>query len=309
MTFPDSGFELRHLRYFVAVAEELSFGRAACALHISQPPLSRQIQDLERSLGAQLLNRSSRSVSLTAAGKMFFAESKRILAQVNRSVATVRSVMAAQAGRLDIGFSVFLESYFLPSLRRVLVRHDQENYVEFHRSSSEEQILLLRRGALDAGLVMLPVETTDQITIDQLFCWPASALVADTHELSSRSEISLGDLVQERIVDMWHNFTPGLSDHVERVSRRCGVKLAVYRHVPNLRLLFEDVQRNGSVAILPSYVSQVAGPGLRCVPITEPTVNFTFGVAYSTIRNDRLLHQFLEAARQIGSLTTCGVTG
>src|SRR3984957_7220327 len=88
---PDLGFELRHLRYFVAVAEELHFGRAAKALNISQPPLSRQIQDLERNVGTKLLNRTGKSVTLTDAGTVFLAESKRILAHVYRSVEMMRT--------------------------------------------------------------------------------------------------------------------------------------------------------------------------------------------------------------------------
>jgi len=86
----DLGFELRHLRYFVAVADNLHFGRAAKALHISQPPLSRQIQDLERSVGARLFERSSRAVTLTAAGALFLVETKCILEQLCHSVATFR---------------------------------------------------------------------------------------------------------------------------------------------------------------------------------------------------------------------------
>src|SRR5580658_6722213 len=110
---PDSGFELRHLRYFVAVAEELHFGRAARALNISQPPLSRQIQDLERNIGTQLLNRSARSVTLTAAGKVFLAESKQILAQVYLSLQAIQGARGEPIGHVEVAFSSFFDSYLL----------------------------------------------------------------------------------------------------------------------------------------------------------------------------------------------------
>jgi hypothetical protein len=109
---PDTGFELRHLRYFVAVAEELHFGRAAKALNISQPPLSRQIQDLERNVGAQLLNRTGKSVTLTEAGRVFLAESKRILAQVYRSVEIARNATDAET---PPGIRVLHELRFRPA--------------------------------------------------------------------------------------------------------------------------------------------------------------------------------------------------
>src|SRR5579862_174199 len=199
---PDLGFELRHLRYFVAVAEELHFGRAAKALNISQPPLSRQIQDLERNVGTQLLNRSAKCVTLTEAGRVFLAESKRILAQVYRSVDTVRRATAGETGRLEIGFAPFFDSYLLPSLRHVLGERYREAEITFHRLSSEEQVRLLRNGALDVGLLLLPVENVDQIAIEQLFRLPAVALVAESHPLAHRQQISLRDVAQESLVDV-----------------------------------------------------------------------------------------------------------
>jgi hypothetical protein len=121
---PDSGLELRHLRYFVAVAEELHFGRAAKALNMSQPPLSRQIQDLERHIGTQLLNRSSKSVTLTEAGQLFLLESKRILAQVYYSMDTVRGATAV-AGRV-LCFPRFVPSTVAPVLAQATLLRERE---------------------------------------------------------------------------------------------------------------------------------------------------------------------------------------
>ena len=296
---PDSGFELRHLRYFVAVAEELHFGRAARALNISQPPLSRQIQDLERNVGTQLLNRSAKSVTLTEAGKVFLAESKRILAQVYRSVDTVRRASEGETGRLDVGFAPFFDSYLLPSLRRVLGERYREAEISFHRLSSEEQVRLLRNGALDAGLVLLPIENADQIAIEQLFRLPAVAVVADSHSLAHRNQISLRDIAREVLVDVRDDFAPAPYDHVDRISRMCGVPLRVERYVSNLELLLEEIRETGSVALLPSSICQLAGPGFRCLQIFERGADFTFGMAHYRERDGRLLKRFLELTREV----------
>lgn len=296
---PDSGFELRHLRYFVAVAEELHFGRAARALNISQPPLSRQIQDLERNVGTQLLNRSAKSVTLTEAGKVFLAESKRILAQVYRSVDTVRRASTGETGRLEIGFAPYFDSYLLPSLRHVLGERYREAEISFHRLSSEEQVRLLRNGALDAALVLLPIENADHIAIEQLFRLPAVALVHDSHALAHRHQISLRDIAQEDLVDVRDDFAPAPYDHVSRISRMCGVLLHVDRYVSSLERLFDDVRDSGSVALLPSCVCQLAGPGFRCLPINDRGADFTFGMAHFRERDGRLLNRFLQVTREV----------
>jgi DNA-binding transcriptional LysR family regulator len=296
---PDSGFELRHLRYFVAVAEELHFGRAARALNISQPPLSRQIQDLERNVGTQLLNRSAKSVTLTEAGKVFLAESKRILTLVYRSVDTVRRATAGETGRLEIGFAPYFDSYILPSLRHVLSERYQEAEITFHRMTNEEQVRLLRNGALDVGLLLLPVENADQIAIEQLFRLPAVALVADGHPLAHRRHISLRDVAPENLVDVRDDFDPAPYDHVNRISRMCGVPLHVDRYVPTLERLFEEVRETGGAAILPSCVCQLAGPGFRCLQIVDRGADFTFGMAHLRDREGRLFNRFLQVTREV----------
>ena len=296
---PDSGFELRHLRYFVAVAEELHFGRAARALNISQPPLSRQIQDLERNVGTQLLNRSAKSVTLTEAGKVFLAESKRILAQVYRSVDTVRRTTAGETGRLEIGFVPYFDSYLLPTLRRVIAERYRDAEITFHRLGSEEQVRLLRNGALDVGLVLLPIENADQISIEQLFRLPAVALVAENHPLAHRQQISLREVAQESLLDVRDDFAPVPYDHSDRISRMCGVPLRVERYVPNLPRLFEEVREAGAVALLPACAGQLAGPGFRCIQINERGADFTFGMAHYRDRDGRLLNRFLQVTREV----------
>ena len=296
---PDTGFELRHLRYFVAVAEALHFGRAARMLNMSQPPLSRQIQDLERCLGTKLFKRSARSVILTEAGKVFLVESNRILAQACRSVQMVRRALAGEAGRLEVGVSDFFDSSLVCLVRDVVALRYPDVQISFHRHAPEEQIHLLRSGTLDAGLFTLPADTVDHLKIEQLFRLPAVALVAGQHRLTACKEISLRDLRHENIVEIQSDFAPRPFSHVDRISRLCGILLRVGRHAPNLQRLLEDVQDRGLVGLTPSCVGHSAGSEYRSLPIVERDADFTFGVAYCRDRDDLLLTRFLETTREL----------
>ncbi len=146
--------ELRHLRYFVAVAEELHFGRAAARLNISQPPLSQQIQILEQQTGARLFARTNRSVSLTAAGKQFLADSRQILAQVDEAAARAARLHHGETGELRIGFTS--SAPFIKAVSDTLSMFRQrlpDVHILTRETNTREQIVPLSEGALDLGLL------------------------------------------------------------------------------------------------------------------------------------------------------------
>ena len=181
----------------------------------------------------------------------------------------------------------------------MLAQRYREAEITFHRLSSEEQVRLLRNGALDAGLVLLPIENADQITIEQLFRLPAVAVVADNHPLAGRSQVSLRDVARETLIDVRDDFAPAPYDHVDRISRMCGVALHVERYVPSLERLFDEVRESSGTALLPSCVCQLAGPGFRYIPVYDRGADFTFGMAHYRDRDGRLLNRFLQATREV----------
>jgi hypothetical protein len=169
---------------------------------------------------------------------------------------------------------------------------------EMHMGQTLSSVLL-RTGALDAGLVMLPVENADHIKIGQLFRLPALVLLPNTHLFATRNQISLRELVFESVIDVGDDLASHPDNHVSRMARICGVLMDAARHAPNLDVLFEDIRQTGSVAVLPSCICQLAGSEFQCMPIAEREADFTFGVAHYRDRNDVLLNRFLSTAREV----------
>lgn len=262
--------ELRHLRYFIAVAEELHFGHAAARLNISQPPLSQQIQLLEQQIGARLLARTNRSVALTPAGKQFLADSRQILTQVEDAAARAARLHQGQTGELRIGFTssapfIKAVSDTLSSFRR--------RYPDVHLQTREintrEQIAPLHDGTLDLGLMrntQLPETLAWQVVLRE----PLLAMVPRDHPLATQTCVTLGELAKEPFVFFDPHVGTGLYDDILGLMRRYGLTPVIAQEVGEAMTIIGLVAAGLGVSILPASFRRVQLSEMRWLPIAEP---------------------------------------
>ena len=192
-------FELAQLRCFVTVAEELHFGRAAARLHMTQPPLSRQIQVLEHILDVALFERTSRSVRLTPAGASFLPEAKRLLRFAEEAAAVAKRTASGQAGLLKIGFTAASAHAFLPALIEAGRTHLPSIELFLREMVTAEQIEALESGQLDVGLVRPPV-TGGDLNSMRVLCEPLLAALPRGHSLTRNETIAIKDLDGEPFI-------------------------------------------------------------------------------------------------------------
>src|SRR5262245_1194165 len=212
--------ELRHLRYFVTVAEELHFGRAAKRLNISQPPLSRQIQELEEELGFQLFIREYHKVELTGAGQVYLAQIKRILDQLDVARQEAIAVARGQKGRLRIGYGVHLPEGYLP---RVVAAFSAERRVDIDilEAPSPRILQMLNEKAVDVAFVMAPFDRTG-LVVRELMREPLMIVVAAGHRLANTPLSNLAQLAEENFVVCRRYEEPGFRELVEGLCREAG---------------------------------------------------------------------------------------
>jgi DNA-binding transcriptional LysR family regulator len=265
----DPRVELRHLRYFVAVAEELHFGRAALRLHLAQPPLSQQIRRLEEIVGAPLFLRTSRSVRLTAAGEVLLERARRTLRLVEEDLEEARLVGRGAAGGLRVGIIGSLTLTPVPEL-----------FGRYRREYPRVQLLLqdsytsgvtagLRSGTLDVGFLR-DGGPVPGLHVEVIYREPFLAMVPAGHRLAAREAISAGELRDEPFV-----LFPTLAGEraYERTLSLCeahGFRPAVVQEAPHWLTILRLVGAGLGVTIAPACVAQIAGDGVACLPIVEP---------------------------------------
>ncbi|WP_312686166.1 LysR family transcriptional regulator [Kosakonia sp.] len=262
--------ELRHLRYFIAVAEELHFGHAAARLNISQPPLSQQIQILEQQVGARLLARTNRSVSLTPAGSQFLADSRQILSQVDDAVARAARLHQGETGELRIGFTS--SAPFIKAVSDSLSSFRQR-YPDVHLQTREintrAQIAPLNEGTLDLGLMRntpLPETLAWQVILRE----PLLAMIPRDHLLATRAAVSLVELAREPFVFFDPHVGTGLYDDIIGLMRRYQLSPRIAQEVGEAMTIIGLVAAGMGVSILPASFRRVQLSEMRWVPIIEP---------------------------------------
>jgi hypothetical protein len=295
----DPRLEIRHLRYFVTVAETLHFGRAAKALYISQPPLSRQVRDLEGWVGVPLLERNAKSVSLTEAGAVFLQQAKRILGDLTQSVHMAQRAAAGELGKVSIAFDPFFDASLLGGIRETFAASHPDVRLTFHRVDSQEQAALVRGGSLDAGFLMMPESDGDHLTREPLFREPAVAMVSASHPIAAHGDVAVTDIARFPLVEICHDFGVPCYGHAGRIGTMCGVPLHVEQTCSGFERVPHILRDGRTVAILPAGVSDLCGEGFVCVPVNDRGADFTFGLVYDRAHVSSVLARFIELARRV----------
>jgi LysR family hca operon transcriptional activator len=290
--------ELRHLRYFIAVAEEGSFLTAAQRrLNTSQPSLSRQIRDLESEVGVQLLERQARGVALTEAGRVFLDHARLALSQVEAATDGARRTAQPQKPALSMGFMVGLEVMWLPHLLRILREEEPEVEVTLCSQSSPELALALARGKLDVAFLR-PEKQNGGVTFKLLAREPLIAVLPADHRLASRKRIRPQDLVREIYVSSART-SPVLHAVIQDYASKVGIVLKAKYEGENISSAMSLVASTGGVTLVPLYAQNMLAPNVvaRALEGVPPTVDLTLG--YNQANSSPLLCRLLSRADEL----------
>jgi DNA-binding transcriptional LysR family regulator len=260
--------ELRQLRYFVAVAEELHFRRAAARLHMSQPPLSQQIAALERELGCRLLARTRRRVELTPAGEAFLRHARAVLAELDVAGATARAIDAGQAGMLRVNFVGSALLSIVPASVQRFRRARPGVEVEVRERSTTEQLRALDSGLADVALVRPPIEPHPELRTEVVLRERTIAAVPEGHALAALRRVPLRRLAAEPLVLFPRLQAPGFHDLLIGRMAATGVAPHVVQYAPEMLTIIGLVAAGIGVSPVPASMAALAIPGVEYRPLS-----------------------------------------
>ena len=288
--------ELRHLRYFVAVAEELSFTRAAARLRTAQPSLSQQIRQLERSVGVKLLDRSRQHVALTHAGRSFLQQAKDILARVEHAGRLAKQAAEGRAGELSIGTFPSADVRILPALRPLVAEHMPDLRLILHSKYAVEPIAGLQSGVLDVAFLRGPLEAEGLEGIE-LLREQLVIVLPSHHALARRKVIPVKSLDDLPCITMERRLSPALHDAAASLYREARIRMHAVSRADNVLGHLKLVQEGLGFALLPDSISALLPPGVTFRPLDcNPVPTVSVLAAWKSGNNSRLVHELVDLA-------------
>jgi DNA-binding transcriptional LysR family regulator len=293
--------ELRHLRYFVAVAEELHFGHAAQRLNMSQQPLSRQIRDLEKEIQVILFHRTKRTVRLTEAGQVFLIEARKILQQTKQAVSLAQRTHQGEIGQLALGFTGPALNRMLPQIVRAFKsRHPQIN-LSLERLQTNEQVAALMSGQLQVGLLHPPI-SNNTLSLETIYQEPLAVFLPDNHPLATTLDaISIQDLANESFILFPRPVGSLLYDQIIQLCHQAGFNPNVVQEVMPQQTIAGLVAAGIGISLLHASAQEGMYAGVIIKSLIEPTPVLKLAVAWHPDTVSATLCAFLNIVREVAS--------
>jgi len=295
--------ELRHLYYFITVAEELHFSRAAERLHISQPPLSQQIQNLEDELGVKLFERTKRQVHLTEAGKVFLERCYLVLAQLEQAIAVTQQIGRGELGQLAISFVGTAMFTLLPEIFRVFREQFPAVELRLHELTTAQQIQALYDKQINVGIVRSAINEPG-LSVECFL--PESLVLAlpETHPLSAQTQVALSSLANEPFILFPATMGPVLYEQIIGSCQQAGFRPKVAQEAVQMQTIVGLVAAGLGIAIVPASLQNFPRSGVIYRPLKEEIPNTGLYLTWRQHDSSPVVKAFLNLARK----TTQGET-
>ncbi len=287
--------ELRHFRYFVAVAEELHFGRAAERLHMAQPPLSQQIRQLEVEIGFALFRRTKRSVQLTEAGQLFLDRVRVIFAQVDQAIEIGRQASRGDLGQMVVGFVGSAAYNVLPPILQSMRTQVPGVGLELRELTTVQQLQWVAEGNIDVGFVRPPVNLPG-LESEVIFQEPLMMALPECHPLCQDETVAVRSLRNEPFIQFPRVLAPGLYDPIISLCQQAGFSPNVVQEAIQMQTIVSLVAAEMGVAIVPASLQNLQRKGVVYKPLAEVTPLVAIALVWRKFPSP-VVQRFVEVAR------------
>lgn len=294
--------ELRQLRYFIAVAEELHFGRASRRLHMTQPPLSQAIQALEAQIGAALFIRTRRSVALTPAGHALLPEAMRVLQQVAALPALAQRAASGASGSLSIGFVSIADYSVLPTMLREFRIARPDVLISLQEATTDVQLERLADSTLDIGFLIppLPDKLRNELDYHPILSESLVLALPEGSAQARRTTVALREVGQLPLIVFPRPLAPRLHDLILGCFQRAGITPQIGQEAIQMQTIVGLVSAGMGIALVPQSVSNLKRPGVEYRALKDPSPTVEVGLAWRRDNPSPVLAAFLDQMRKTG---------